>query len=994
MSTGLSTHNPIVLFGNIGPDVVKVSQIYDPDNDQYTISRDVVAQPNKSYYTRSYDNRTITFTPVGTIAVGANPKENGWYEENAAHADQTGKYVPAPKSIVVCDIDYGDFKARSILIVDSVDDQGENPTFKSILVPTTNGQDTETSARLVDFGNDRFMLYFEEESDGVIRVCPDRKLMLYGERHYSYKLCDSKGRSIAVPRSELIGVTTNALIPYSGETTTAFTLSGSTWDSVKGKFFTTIVSGGYHRSIIVPDRTSAASVYCKTLDSVYRYGQTYFVEEWTAEGERTFRQLTQGTTSQVNNKTADYVCYQSGGNTISDTVGLIREPGTNTKVNVGYDRIYVRASTLLGPQNNASFEGYITDISPDASIRYPERAYLKNGESLASGELVTMEVYEYEGDAYRMVLSIQLVAHPGTVLDATDRFSKQVDSFNVVVRNDEDDVLNNNGENDIYYLPVGQDISKWSFHPFIKFNDGSEIEVPVDHQQSFVYGLENISSANAGRQFKVLFKYFVTLESPLRENYAKNFLSKTITIQIAPTTDKLIRKISTIPLWNHTTQRYEFRFLPYTADFECPELIGQGKVYENSSVLGFTAAAYQDPNGNIKALDVVNIGSNMGVFMHARLSLTAKSEGYATDTYRQYVALRLQEWERNATAVKWLIGEYSIDTTPASQDSQAPEVVEYTADEVPYGSAAVGTRPYLVCTQGSAGEYTCYNLSIPTYFENQDRFLNNFFRNAYSAPVDVKGKSEIAPTSELLNTVNKFRLRSVATADIYDALSSTVALEGVVYYRTNGAIAEGVVPGKTVVTRYSMKVQDGFDYYFFNSTTNRYEEVTGLTVGSIITAEQRESYFIKRVKPIVSKWVDIHNYFTAGGREELVLEVDGVPVHESKYFATNMVGGPIPTVDSLGDIYNTQVMGLIVVEFANYDQENGVYKYVYGVPVEIRFPYTPTSDAIAQQEKVYYDYDPATNQFTESRRVATGDVIPIPSAEFQPLWEPYVPVGH
>ena len=927
MSRGVTTDNPIVLFGNIGPDVVKVSQIYDPDNDQYTPSEDVVVQ-DKTYYIRTYSNRVIEFHEVSHPSATDNPKENGWYEVNAEHVDQTGKYVPAAKSLVVCDVAYQNFQERAILIVDSVDDQGDNPTFKSTLVPSTNGQDPEVSTRIVDYGNDRFMLYMEQDGE-FVRLCPDRKLMLYGNRLYAYSLVRD-GRSISVPAKELVGVTNDALVPYSGETTSEFVLDSTTIGANQGKLFAMLVGTNY-RAVTIPDPTSE-NVCCKTLDETYLLGKNYYLEEYAPNGAITYRKLTPGTDYDV-------------GMLVGDLKG---------QDDVGYKRIYVQGNQFLF--GVTQYVGYLTKVDrPEGAIRYPERCYLKSGLSLSSGEIITMEVFEFEGDSYRMVLSLKLIARTGTTLEASTKITKQLDSFKIAVENAEADELGR------FKLPVGESTKNWVFHPTLVFNDGTEEIVPLDGVQSFIYGLENINSANVGQEFRLLFKYFPTKESPIHENMTKNYVSTTVTVIVTEGSSVSFRKVSTIPLWKYDTGGYTFAFLPYNKDFTEPEIIYEGGRVGDNKALAFNLASYMDPNGNIRTLDPERIGENDGVYQHARLALTAKMSGYSTDVYRQNVAMRLQPWTENSIATKWLIGSYLQAGTT---------IEEYSADEVPYGSTTVGKRPFIECSKLSAG----YALRVPyRTFGTKEEFMLNFFTKGYKEPSELDSATSQLP--------DNFRIRSLATVDVYDKLDSETALEGINYYKSNGTLVP-VVVGKTPVNKYYIRFQIEFKYFRLNDD-NEWEQIVGYNIGDTLTLTQRETLYIQRVRPVVSEWREIPATFNSDNGK-FILKIGDEPIDGSKFYLTNMLGGPFPTV--VGEPrYGTQVMGIIIVEFALYDTTTDTYRWLYGVPVEVKFPYTPTSDTNYQHGKTYYVYDPQNNTFSADSGTA-GAEIPVEPQRYESIY--------
>ena len=113
---------------------------------------------------------------------------------------------------------------------------------------------------------------------------------------------------------------------------------------------------------------------------------------------------------------------------------------------------------------------------------------------------------------------------------------------------------------------------------------------------------------------------------------------------------------------------------------------------------------------------------------------------------------------------------------------------------------------------------------------------------------------------------------------------------------------------------------------------------------------------------VVSEWKEIPTEFNAANGK-FILQVDTTPIEGPEFYPTNMLGGPIPTV--VGDpSYGTQVMGFIVVEFGIYNPDTSTYKWIYGVPVEVKFPYAVTTDASPVPGKTYYVYDTENNTFS------------------------------
>ena len=211
MASANPLDNPMLLFGDIRPDVIELSKVYDPDNDVYVRSTDDHVVAGTQYYHRSPTAVSPTtvpvpvfqFDPVSESEAGyadANPYEKNWYVLNEYGREQTGCYIPADHSLVVVDQGTDFYKERTVLIVESVDrDTGTDanprvPTYKAKLVPINLGTGEEVTARAIDYGNQSMYLYYEDvldpsdNSNTFRKVTPDRKLMLFGQRYYTYRI--------------------------------------------------------------------------------------------------------------------------------------------------------------------------------------------------------------------------------------------------------------------------------------------------------------------------------------------------------------------------------------------------------------------------------------------------------------------------------------------------------------------------------------------------------------------------------------------------------------------------------------------------------------------------------------------------------------------------------------------------------------------------------------------------------------------------------------
>lgn len=961
--SSLSPDNPIVLFGNIGPDVARISQIYDPDKDQFIPSADTYVRDSKTYYKKSYANRVISFTAVTDTTTLDNPKEAGLYEENDSADASKGKYVPAVKSIVVCDEVYDDYPERTLLIVDSVDDEianPENPTFKSTFVPINIGTNVEQSARAVDYGNDRFMLYFEKTDEGNISLTPDRKLMMYGKRLYAYRLTRS-GEVISAPNKVLTGSTATSMIPFSGiGDIQTVTLTEANYLDYAGCYFTKLVGNSYRTMVVQAPDDDDSTHYFQTFDLTYVSGRKYYQLTTDSNGKRVPVALTEN---------VDYKVGDTVGNRINAS-------------DVSCDYIYVANLTAKSFFGADGITGSIVTKS-DGLVHYPEPCYLRSGYSLVSGETITMEVFEYgttetsydattnytQTVSARMVLSVTLTAKPGTIINASIATTKQISKFDVTAMEDSETISTD--KDGAWQLGVGASPTNWMFEPTLTFTDGSKLVVPVDGKQSFMYGLENVNSTNAGEEFRLLFKYFITPVNGNDENTAKRFVTVTKVIRVAATADMTIRKVSVLPIWNNDQGRYQFKFLVYKTDYSEPEIVDYAQLKATSkdaayASINFINTSYRNQYGLTQRTgSIKSFGENFGFYQHAQLNMDVTANGYTSTVYTQNVALRLQNWLTATIDTKWLIGSYGT----------VGEEYEYTKDETPYGNSSTDIRPYIEYKHLGSGDVFKIgpgpipdsNGSDKRWFYTTNNFLKAFYWNALTEPQGDSSKT-ITPTH--------FRIRTFATAKYYDALSGTYAIKNVKYYSSSGN-AQPVVVGVTQVDNLRVRVQEDLQY-FTKSDDDTYVQVTDLTIGDDINDELRKTLYVLREEAIATDFIpcDSSSDSVEARMAEFKL-ANATWSADSQYNATNF-GGFIPVVANNPDgqrFYNTPVMGVVIVEFVYL--ENGTYKYIYGVPVEVRHPYSFCTDSEYKAGKRYYTYNAGNNSFDEVNTAGlAGTAIP------------------
>lgn len=670
-----TTVNPVLLWGDMGPDVYKLSQIYDPRNDKYVATQDTSVKEGKDYYERRsliltsdenvhegrkyyyrevaedgsvsfhpVDNisekineidptkniytfnpsqvgwyqdsggKVIVFSKVESFTDNDNPFVNGWYEVNDDSVDTSGKYIPSVDSVVVVDDVECSYKVENkyqtsmLLRVKSVDE-----AFNVTFVPFVFGASFEETVRAIDYGNEKFMLYFDRKGTGSttyvvatnqdlanedvtkyriasngtyivarkpfeedvtyyvrkqsgvqIQLTPDRKLLLYGKNTYGYRI----KRNGVIISSNIPAIQTgydDAFIPYVRAIGHRVQITVENYDTLQssGKYFDIILPNGLQRTIQLPaDKTALIP----TCDIVFRSGLNYYKEDGTMI--RTF-----------------------------DLTRWIGRPIIDFETEHGY-RVYrpvYEDRKNLTNRYSGDLIGRVAFAydNPDAAsgnVFLPERCYLKSNLSLVDGEPLLMEIFMFgheetteDGTTSKIVntniaqlcMSLTIIAKEATALDATDVTTRQIVKFDV-------ELNGSDTQGDIWYLQQGDDWrSAFDIVPKVVFDDGSDLTIPVDGKTCFMYGFEDIQSKLIGREYQVLFKFFPHKSfnidwQKIGLTPTKNFVTCRKTVKIINDLAYKIRKISLIPAWNQSAQEYELYYMIFKNDYVSPPVIKTG----------------------------------------------------------------------------------------------------------------------------------------------------------------------------------------------------------------------------------------------------------------------------------------------------------------------------------------------------------------------------------------------------------------------------------
>ncbi len=769
--------NSVLLFGDYGVEVIKLSQLYDPDMDEYEQCKGGTAPSSTQiYFTATCKDRTIEFSEISYAEIMANPtmvgpdnrfldKPNVWtYNEDKANVEH-GKYVPAAKTLVVVDNPTPKYGTYTLLVVDRVDDESTLPidpstglyigipTYKSHLSPINFTGGVDNLLRAIDYNNDQMMLFVENITLGsgkqIQKLTPDRKLMLYGQTDAHGTLCYTISRLV---------------------------------DGVN----TTICTNSY------------ASAH--------------------ADSEEIVDYVTAGAVRTSIKTDSEYDLYVGCLAVYFDGTGAKREVRLTEE-----DK-----ATLLPELTKCYVRGEFITIHRDSenalnNVHLPESCYLRASEApLTTGGLVDFTVYEKIGETKRTVLAVKLTVRAGTPFKDFDRTSGQIVEFNARLGNAQN-------VSDVWDVAEGTTASGLDIKPFIRLDDGTELDISAYKGIAyFEYGLEQVNGTVVGTELDVLFKFFPSATnefkpanstmldtryivetaeypSPTKQYLIRTYNTTTLSyeyalagdngyltefedgvtyvyavnkfgwdaavnrpsracmtcrkrIRIVTGTSNTLRKLCVIPVWDHVTEKYTLKFLPYDESYATPKLIGS-----EPSEDGYVLVANMPEKWAFDGTTAYNM----------TLSYFRDASGGATAS--KTVAMKLGNFSLNAVMEKWLLHEGSTELLD-------PTIVN---GQNVYGRHAPQSdvfRPYAVCeikTDTNGNDYGTYYIPLTWKegwnelypnrkgygFNSTKVFLEMFYNRIINPEIDTWYTSFADEDAAAMPT--HFRYRSATNSDVH-----------------------------------------------------------------------------------------------------------------------------------------------------------------------------------------------------------------------------------
>ena len=176
---------------------------------------------------------------------------------------------------------------------------------------------------------------------------------------------------------------------------------------------------------------------------------------------------------------------------------------------------------------------------------------------LTEGEPILMRVYNNLGN---LAAELTIYVRNGVWLNDLQSHTNPIVSLDA-------ECLQTIGDD--FYVKERQDPRHIDIMPFLRYADGSKLYIPVDNSQCFIYGLEHFIPSYPGYSQTIIIKYFLNYrESAIGNETVANtrFMTCTKNIVVLKDRDNYSVKISVVPIYNSSRNKWILRYFLYTDD--------------------------------------------------------------------------------------------------------------------------------------------------------------------------------------------------------------------------------------------------------------------------------------------------------------------------------------------------------------------------------------------------------------------------------------------
>jgi len=217
---------------------------------------------------------------------------------------------------------------------------------------------------------------------------------------------------------------------------------------------------------------------------------------------------------------------------------------------------------------------------------------------MAPNEFVELEIYDSTGV---LTTRVRLVTQRTTILNDFLSSANPIIDFNCTA---------NQFDGIDWILYLGQDPEDLTIWPELVYSDNSKERLAIDGIQTFVYGMEDISTDTPEVQYKVLIKHFLpdNIPSLIAHGDAVRFLLFEKYIRIVARGWFQYSKIQPMLLWDALADKYIIRYLGYYTSRDKFDIIPNDAVTITDG--SFDGGLYGEPQNITITTSLTDAGGN------------------------------------------------------------------------------------------------------------------------------------------------------------------------------------------------------------------------------------------------------------------------------------------------------------------------------------------------------------------------------------------------
>lgn len=259
------------------------------------------------------------------------------------------------------------------------------------------------------------------------------------------------------------------------------------------------------------------------------------------------------------------------------TYQLIKDRGTENETVIS--RYYDTDGDFISTQ--IPMIQVLTDSDQPANLAYGQACHTLD--TLVEDTKLDMVVYDDHGAE---VASISAFVRNSAILNEAPGYQPKITSIYLVATQER-------GNNE-FFLQENQDPDSLNVQVWLGYDDGNQVQVTVDSQKCFMYGLEDFVASWQGLRQEIMVKYYLSdgeLVDPLLTD--TSFITATYAIVVVPNDVLAGVKISTIPYWSIVNSRYQLQYFMYTTDRDVIEDVTPYVTIYDGAFVGTQYGTYQ-----------------------------------------------------------------------------------------------------------------------------------------------------------------------------------------------------------------------------------------------------------------------------------------------------------------------------------------------------------------------------------------------------------------